>query len=43
VVGTQGFSVTDSNLIIAAWALSLTWMGWLVTTRRHTVKPRALA
>lgn len=30
VVGTQGFSVTDSNLIVAAWALSVVWMGWLV-------------
>jgi hypothetical protein len=34
VVGTQGFSVADSNLIVAAWALSLAWMGWLVAARR---------
>ena len=36
VVGTQGFSVADSNLIVAAWALSLAWMGWLVAATRAT-------
>lgn len=35
VVGTQGFSVADSNLIVAAWALSLAWMGWLVAATRR--------
>ena len=41
VVGTQGFSVADSNLIVAAWALSLAWMGWLVAaTRRKSTQPR---
>jgi len=35
VVGTQGFSVADSNLIIVAWALSLAWMGWLVAASRR--------
>jgi hypothetical protein len=37
VVGAQGFSVADSNLIVAAWVLSVAWMGWLVAaTRRKT-------
>ena len=35
VVGTQGFSVADSNLIVAAWALSLAWMGWLLAATRR--------
>ena len=35
VVGTQGFSMADSNLIVAAWALSLAWMGWLVAATRR--------
>jgi hypothetical protein len=35
VVGTQGFSVLDSDLIVAAWALSLAWMAWLVLDTRR--------
>jgi hypothetical protein len=35
VVGTQGFSVADSDLIVAAWALSLAWMGWLTAAARR--------
>ena len=35
VVGTQGFSVADSDLIVAAWVLSLAWMGWLVAVTRR--------
>jgi hypothetical protein len=37
VVGTQGFSVADSDLIVAAWVLSLAWMGWLVAATRRRV------
>ena len=35
VVGVQGFSVADSNLIVAAWVLSLAGMGWLVAATRR--------
>ena len=38
VVGTQGFSGTDTILILLAWALSVAWMIWLVVVaRRHPV------
>ena len=30
VVGAEGFSSTDTTLILVAWALSLAWMVWLV-------------
>ena len=41
VVGTQGFSVVDSNLIVAAWALSLAWMGWLLAATRRNPRGHA--
>ena len=35
VIGSEGFSGTNSLLIVVAWALSLAWMTWLaVGTRR---------
>lgn len=38
VVGTQGFSGTDTILILLAWVLSVAWMVWLVVVaRRHPV------
>jgi hypothetical protein len=41
VVGSQGFSVADSSLIVAAWALSLAWMGWLVAATRRKSRSNA--
>ena len=37
VVGSQGFSQTESILIVLAWVLSLAWMIWLllVSRQRH--------
>lgn len=44
VVGTQGFSGTDTILILVAWVLSVAWMIWLVVVaRRHRLdKPKPL-
>lgn len=39
VVGTDGFSATDSILIVVAWALSLGWTGWLLASTRHRLGP----
>jgi hypothetical protein len=35
VVGADGFTGTDSILIVAAWALSLAWMIWLAVGARR--------
>ena len=35
VVGAEGFSGTDTILILLAWALSLAWMIWLVVVARR--------
>jgi uncharacterized membrane protein len=37
VVGAEGFSATQSILIVAAWVLSVAWMIWLavITRRMH--------
>jgi hypothetical protein len=37
VVGAEGFSQTNTILILAAWVLSLAWMIWLAVSawRRH--------
>lgn len=40
VVGQDGFSATNSELIVAAWALSLLWMGWLTVAARSVVTGR---
>ena len=37
VVGQDGFSAADSELIVAAWVLSLVWMGWLPVAARSVV------
>lgn len=44
VVGTQGFSRTDTILILLAWVVSVAWMIWLaVVARRHPVdEPKPL-
>ncbi len=36
VVGSQGFSNTDSTLILIAWAFSLAWMIWLAAVTWRT-------
>lgn len=33
IAGTEGFSQSQSNAIVASWALSLVWMIWLVIAR----------
>lgn len=35
VVGSEGFSTTDSLLIVVAWVLSLVWMIWLALGSRR--------
>jgi hypothetical protein len=40
VVGVRGFSVADSDLIVAAWALSLAWMGCLTAAARRSTPAR---
>jgi hypothetical protein len=40
VVGQDGFSAANSELIVAAWALSLVWMGWLTVAARSGVTGR---
>ena len=35
VVGTEGFSTANSDLIVAAWALCLAWMGVLAVATRQ--------
>lgn len=39
VVGSEGFSQTESVLIVAAWVFSLTWMIWLAVVARRIKKP----
>ncbi len=34
VVGEEGFSATNSTLIVTAWVLSLSWMVWLAVAAR---------
>jgi hypothetical protein len=38
VVGADGFSATNTAMILVAWALSVAWMIWLVVlaSRRHS-------
>jgi hypothetical protein len=45
VVGSEGFSGTNTTLILVAWALSLTWMIWLVVVawRMRDSDARSLA
>jgi hypothetical protein len=43
VVGQDGFSAAESDLIVAAWAASLAWMTWLaVSARRRTDQDAAV-
>jgi len=35
IVGSQGFSGTESILIVLSWVLSLAWMIWLLVVARH--------
>jgi len=35
VVGSQGFSQTESILIVLAWVLSVAWMIWLLVVARR--------
>lgn len=39
VVGQDGFSATNSYLIVIAWVLSLVWMGWMAVVASR--RPRA--
>jgi hypothetical protein len=39
VVGQDGFSTTNSYLIVVAWVLSVGWMGWLTVVASR--RPRA--
>ena len=41
VVGSEGFSGTDTILILLAWALSLAWMIWLVVVAWRMQDPEA--
>jgi hypothetical protein len=41
VVGTQGFSDTNSTMILVAWALSLAWMIWLAVISWRTRSTQA--
>jgi len=43
VVGSEGFSQTNTILILVAWVLSLAWMIWFVVVawRRHSSTPSA--
>src|SRR5919198_1028133 len=45
VVGSEGFSQTESIVIVLAWVLSLAWMIWLVVVawRMQDSEPRRLA
>ena len=45
VVGSEGFSRTNSSAIVLAWVLSLAWMIWLgvVAWRMEEAEPRRLA
>lgn len=43
VVGEDGFSATNSHLIVAAWALSLAWMTWLAVMARREPRQDAEA
>ncbi|HJQ54628.1 MAG TPA: hypothetical protein VJ825_12380 [Gemmatimonadaceae bacterium] len=39
VVGVQGFSSSESILIVLAWALTLAWVIWLMTVARRAHQP----
>ena len=41
VVGSEGFSETHTTLILAAWALTLAWMVWLLVAAWRTRDPGA--
>ena len=45
VVGSEGFSQTESIVIVLAWVLSVAWMIWLVVVawRMQDAEPRRLA
>jgi threonine/homoserine/homoserine lactone efflux protein len=45
VVGTEGFSATESIAIVLAWVLGLAWMIWLgiVAWRMPDAQPHRLA
>lgn len=40
VVGSEGFSQKESNLIVLAWVLTLTWMIWLFVVARSQIHRR---
>jgi hypothetical protein len=42
VVGAEGFSATESILIVLAWVLGLAWMVWLVVVVRRTPRSEVL-
>lgn len=39
VVGTEGFSITNSVAIVLAWVLSVAWMVWLAVVARRARQP----